>query len=112
MAFQRETSGGTYLTSYVRTTRSEICRHRLACEWSTDRFRWSASRTGVRLEFNSLRLIRLSQNCSNLIALYFNVNSRYFIDNLTLRRLMSYIHIYGAPILDVSRSHTKTQHSR
>jgi len=28
---------------------------------------------------------------------------------LTLRRLMSYI--YGAPILDVSRSHT-TQHSR
>ena len=35
---------------------------------------------------------------------------------LTLRRLMScvyiYIYIYGAPILDVSRSHTATQHSR
>ena len=37
---------------------------------------------------------------------------------LTLRRLMSYIYIYiyiyiyGAPILDVSRSHTTTQHSR
>jgi len=30
--------------------------------------------------------------------------------NLTLRRLMSYI--YGAPVLDVSRSHTTTQHSR
>ena len=30
--------------------------------------------------------------------------------HLTLRRLMSYI--YGAPILDVSRSHTTTQHSR
>jgi len=29
---------------------------------------------------------------------------------LTLRVLMSYI--YGAPILDVSRSHTTTQHSR
>jgi len=29
---------------------------------------------------------------------------------LTLRGLMSYI--YGAPILDVSRSHTTTQHSR
>ena len=29
---------------------------------------------------------------------------------LTLRRVMSYI--YGAPILDVSRSHTTTQHSR
>jgi len=29
---------------------------------------------------------------------------------LTLRLLMSYI--YGAPILDVSRSHATTQHSR
>jgi len=34
----------------------------------------------------------------------------YGTDPLTLRRLMSYI--YGAPILDVSRSHTTTQHSR
>jgi len=33
-----------------------------------------------------------------------------FIIGLTLRLLMSYI--YGAPILDVSRSHTTTQHSR
>jgi len=33
-----------------------------------------------------------------------------FIFTLTLRRLMSYI--YGAPILDVSRSHTTTHHSR
>ena len=32
--------------------------------------------------------------------------------SLTLSRLMSYIYIYGAPILDVSRSHTTTQHSR
>jgi len=30
--------------------------------------------------------------------------------HLTLRWLMSYI--YGAPILDVSRSHTTMQHSR
>ena len=36
------------------------------------------------------------------------------IFSLTLRLLMSYIYIYiyGAPILDVSRSHTTTQHSR
>jgi len=33
-----------------------------------------------------------------------------FLASLTLRLLMSYI--YGAPILDVSRSHTTTQHSR
>ena len=34
----------------------------------------------------------------------------FFPSVLTLRLLMSYI--YGAPILDVSRSHTTTQHSR
>jgi hypothetical protein len=32
------------------------------------------------------------------------------LKGLTFRWLMSYI--YGAPILDVSRSHTTTQHSR
>jgi len=32
------------------------------------------------------------------------------LQDLILRRLMSYM--YGAPILDVSRSHTTTQHSR
>ena len=36
--------------------------------------------------------------------------SRIRVKLLTLRLLMSYI--YGAPILDVSRSHTTTQHSR
>ena len=42
----------------------------------------------------------------------------FIVGSLTLRRLMSYIYIYiyiyiyGAPILDVSRSHTTTQHSR
>ena len=36
---------------------------------------------------------------------------KYLETTLTLRRLM-YIYIYGAPILDVSRSHTTTQHSR
>ena len=36
--------------------------------------------------------------------------SRIRVKLLTFRRLMSYI--YGEPILDVSRSHTTTQHSR
>jgi len=36
--------------------------------------------------------------------------SRIRVKSLTFRRLMSYI--YGAPILDVSRSHTTMQHSR
>jgi len=43
------------------------------------------------------------QACSKYIEAYYR-------NKLTLRRLMSYI--YGAPILDVSRSHTTTQHSR
>jgi len=36
--------------------------------------------------------------------------SRIRVKSLTLRQLMSYV--YGAPILEVSRSHTTTQHSR
>ena len=42
--------------------------------------------------------------------------NRIRVKSLTIRLLMSYIYIYiyiyGAPILDVSRSHTTTQHSR
>jgi len=48
---------------------------------------------------------------------YYSTNGSYSYSihltpraSLTLRWLMSYI--YGAPILDVSRSHTTTQHSR
>jgi len=40
---------------------------------------------------------------------FLHVN-RIRVKLLTFRLLMSYI--YGAPILDVSRSHTTTQHSR
>ena len=45
-----------------------------------------------------------------LLAHHFLHVSRIRVKLLTLRLLMSYI--YGAPILDVSRSHTMTQHSR
>jgi len=45
-----------------------------------------------------------------LLAHLFLYVSRIRVKSLTLRLLMSYI--YGAPILDVSRSHTTTQHSR
>ena len=38
--------------------------------------------------------------------------SRIRVKSLTSRLLMFYIYAYGAPILDVSRSHTTTQHSR
>ena len=45
-------------------------------------------------------------------AHHFLYVSRIRVKSLTFRLLMSYIYIYGAPILDVSRSHTTTQHSR
>ena len=45
-----------------------------------------------------------------LLAHHFLHVSRIRVKSLTIRLLMSYIH--GAPILDVSRSHTTTQHSR
>ena len=47
-----------------------------------------------------------------LLAQHFLHVSRISLKSLTLRLLMSYIYIYGAPILDVSRSYTTTQHSR
>jgi len=49
-----------------------------------------------------------------LLAHHFLHVSRIRVKSLLLRLLMSYIYtyIYGAPILDVSRSHTTTQHSR
>jgi len=45
-----------------------------------------------------------------LLAHHFLHLSRIMVKSLTLRLLMSYI--YGAHILDVSRSHTTTHHSR
>ena len=47
-----------------------------------------------------------------LLSHHFLHVSRIRVKSLTIRLLMSYIYIYGAPILDVSRSHTTTQHSR
>ena len=55
----------------------------------------------------------LNPICSLLTLLgahHFLHVSRIRVKLLTFRLLMSYI--YGAPILDVSRSHTTTQHSR
>jgi len=45
-----------------------------------------------------------------LLGAHHFLHVRIRVKLLTFRLLMSYIH--GAPILDVSRSHTTTQHSR
>ena len=47
-----------------------------------------------------------------LLAHHFLHVSRIRVKSLTIRLLTSYIYIYGAPILDDSRSHTTTHHSR
>jgi len=68
--------------------------------------------TGWTLPFNPLKP-ELNPICYLLALLgahHFLHVSRIRVKLLTLRWLMSYI--YGAPILDVSRSHTTTQHSR
>ena len=62
--------------------------------------------------FNPLKP-ELNPICSLLALLgahHFLHVSRIRVKLLNFMRLMSYI--YGAPILDVSRSHTTTQHSR
>jgi len=58
----------------------------------------------LKPELNPVYLLAL------LGAHHFLHVKRIRVKLLTFRRLMSYI--YGAPILDVSRSHTTTQHSR
>jgi len=65
---------------------------------------------------HDLRKFNISAGILYLNSSYWHVQIFYInhenpaCGDLTLRRLMSYI--YGAPILDVSRSHTMTQHSR
>jgi len=70
------------------------------------------SRHHIPEEFNPLKP-ELNPICYLLALLgaqHFLHVSRIGVKLLTFRLLMSYI--YGAPILDVSRSHTTTQHSR
>jgi len=68
----------------------------------------------MRSDFESLSEKFYLQNNAyvtcDVSVIYYDYNSYVKYEYLTLRRLMSYI--YGAPILDVSRSHTTTQHSR
>jgi len=72
-------------------------------------FVWNLAR---KFKFNPLNP-ELNPICYLLALLgahHFLHVSRIRVKSLTLRLLMPYI--YGAPILDVSRSHTTTQHSR
>ena len=87
----------------VRQVRGILRKRRLRASIRRDiRRRWAASNTCTTTLPSEI--VREFTVCSKTV--------------LTLRRLMSYIYIYiyiyiyGAPILDVSRSHTTTKHSR
>ena len=67
-------------------------------------WRWSFTFNPLKRELNPVCYLLV------LLAHHFLHVSRIRVKSLTIRLLMSYI--YGAPILDVSRSHTTTQHSR
>ena len=71
----------------------------------------SAFENSVRHELNPLNT-ELNPICHllALLGVHFLHVTRIRVKSLTLRLLMSYI--YGAPILDVSRSHTTTHQSR
>jgi len=90
---------------------------RRKCSWKQPHFRnikklaISSRSLFKRNDFNPLKP-ELNPICYllALLAHHFLHVSRIRVKSLTIRLLMSYI--YGAPILDVSRSHTTTQHSR
>ena len=64
-----------------------------------------------RLYRSEPRLILFANTfCRSACEMFLMYAVTAVFNSLTLRRVMSYI--YGAPILDVSRSHTTTQHSR
>jgi len=77
-----------------------IVARRIQTKWQTDRRGDITTRISIYYVSNAPKINSLEKTHMNL-----KVHK-----SLTLRRLMSYI--YGAPILDVSRSHTTTQHSR
>ena len=79
-----------------------------------ERVRWYRVVTEVFLQNDQLDVT--CKGLGNTAVGHVDIDATFLI--LTLRLLMSYIYIYiytyiyGAPILDVSRSHTTTRHSR
>jgi len=69
------------------------------------------NRTSMLILYEQLFIQKLLHNGNLIMEQGTGEKNMYILKSiLILRRLMSYI--YGAPILDVSRSHTTTQHSR
>ena len=107
-----------HLRIFVVNSRSKSCSWflRLFCGRKAGCLIFRRVRRLTKREFKPLKP-ELNPICYLLALLgahHFLHVSRIRVKSLTLRLLMSYIYIYiyGAPILDVSRSHTTTHHSR
>jgi len=97
---------------YIISTIESICKqHTLVAVLLHSHFDMWESNTQDTLTFNPLNA-ELNPICYllALLAHYFLHVRRIRVKSPNLRLLMSYI--YGAPILDVSKSHTTTHHSR
>jgi len=96
-------------TPYITSPTTVTCTAPRVARSSWTRNCFNAIRTAL---ITPVSLLQVIYSIDYIYAKDKRTNSLNEIDTdiLTLRRLMSYI--YGAPILDVSRSHTTTQHSR
>ena len=109
----RKSASYWFRASQIACTRRYVLRCNISCfmTWISLFLFWDCIREKIT-NFNPLNS-ELNPICYLLALLgahHFLHVSRIWVKSLTLRLLMSYI--YGAPILDVSRSHTTTQHSR
>ena len=82
-------------------------RGRLRLESSAYVYTWHVVINPLKPELNPICYLLALLGAHNFLHV-----SRIRVKLLTFRRLMSYTYICGAPILDVSRSHTMTQHGR
>jgi len=114
-----EVSERILLTAWYFTAVSVHVRSNICLKWSPrilscSKYDMTLNFEIVKLKFNPLNA-ELNPICPLLTLLgahHFLHLSRIRVKSLTLRLLILYIYIYGAPILDVSRSHTTTHHSR
>ena len=100
-----------YVVNLSYFSRVHMCTHACSCWLLNLRLKEKSPNQILKTWFNPLNP-ELNPICYllALLAHHFLHVSRIRVKSLTRRLLMSYI--YGAPILDVSRSHTTTQHSR
>jgi len=109
---------GRYFFFSVKETVFSVLWVKIVSEHLTIRYKWINTILCLLTMWRKLSRVNplnpeLNPICYLLALLgahHFLHVSRIRVKLLTLRRLMSYI--YGSPILDVSRSHTTTQHSR